>query len=107
MARPITIDISPSQPESQTESMRCPRNWAEAEAWLGTTEPTIKKCRLALGREDDPLDAGLYEEIRLMVRWCDRRNKGGGSRCTRREYMRLKGLGQDVLDQALKQQGVI
>jgi len=99
----VTIDIS----SVSASPMVCPRSWVEAANWLGTTQPTIMGCRKALNRLNDPLSAELYEEIRRMVRFCDRRNNGGGGKCTRREYMRLKNLGQDVLDKELTKQGVI
>jgi hypothetical protein len=99
-----TIDVSEV---SVTERMVCPRTWAEAANWLGASQPTVSKCRAALGRWDEPLSAELFEEVGRMVRWCDRRNKGGGAKCTHREYMRLKNLGQDFLDKELIKQGVI
>lgn len=103
MAQPttITIDVSP------TVSMVCPRNWAEAAAWIGTSQPTIRYCRRALDRLKDPLSAELFQEIGQMVRYCDRRNNGGGSSCTRQNYMMLKALGSEVLEKELVKQGVI
>ena len=99
----VTIDI----PSVSASPMVCPKSWAEAQDWLGCSQPSIMKCRKALNREEDPLSPELFQEISRMFRFCDRRNKGGGAKCTHREYMRLKGLGQDVLDQELIKQGII
>lgn len=93
MSQVFTTVEMVSDGEAATAVFRA-SSWATVAKLLGTTPQTIRKCRLALGREDEEINSELVSEIRLMVLFCDRRNRGGGVDCTRRGYMRLKRSGQ-------------
>ena len=85
-----------------------PKSWGEAASFLGASHTTVSKCRKALDRFDDPISRDLIEEIRRIVRFCEMRNAGGGSTCTRQEYLRIRSEeGQEVLEERLRQLGVI
>jgi hypothetical protein len=100
----ITIDVSP---ETESFKLPLPITWSDVADRLGVTEPTVKKCRQALDRVDDPISEDLFEEIRRMVALCSFRQRGGGGSCTRKGYMTLKLQGQEVLEARLKQFQII
>jgi len=100
----ITIDVTHPQ---KLDSLARPKNWTEAVSHLNVSEPTVKKCREALGSVDALLTPELFEEIRRMVRFCEKRNSGGGGTCNRRNYVMLKNQGQEVLEARLKTLGII
>jgi hypothetical protein len=95
------IDLSPVK-------VGVPQSWGEAASFLGASHTTVSKCRKALDRFEEPISLDLVEEIRRMVRFCEMRNAGGGSTCTRQEYLRIQSEeGQAVLEVRLRQFGII
>ena len=58
-----------------------------------------------MDRFEEPISRELVEELRQMVRFCEKRNRGGGGKCTRGEFVRLKSCGE--LDQRLEKLGII
>ena len=79
--------------------------WTEVAKFLSVSELTLTSCRKALDRFEEPIGRELVEELRQMVRFCEMRNRGGGGKCTRGEFVRLKGCGE--LDQRLERLGII
>jgi hypothetical protein len=53
----------------------------------------------------DPLGAESYEKLRRITLFCQMRNRGGGGKCTRREYVRMSLDG--TLDDRLKKFKII
>ena len=82
-----------------------PQTWTEVAKFLAVSEPTLTSCRKALDRFEEPIGRELVEELRQMVRFCEMRNRGGGGKCTRGEFVRLKSCGE--LDQRLERLGII
>jgi len=89
------------------EVYKCPvpQTWTEVAKFLSVSEPTLTSCRKALDRFEEPISRELVEELRQMVRFCEKRNRGGGGKCTRGEFVRLKSCGE--LDQRLEKLGII
>ena len=89
------------------EVYKCPvpLTWTEVAKFLSVSEPTLTSCRKALDRFEEPISRELVEELRQMVRFCEKRNRGGGGKCTRGEFVRLKSCGE--LDQRLEKLGII
>jgi len=96
-----TIDVTPHHPAS------VPQSWTAVSRFLDVSEPTVMKCRKALGRDEDPLTPELFQEVCRMVKFCEMRNRGGGGTCTRRTYIALRNQGQDVLEARLRQLQII
>ena len=82
-----------------------PETWTEVAKSFLVSEPTLTSCRKALDRFEEPISRELVEELRQMVRFCEKRNRGGGGKCTRGEFVRLKSCGE--LDQRLEKLGII
>jgi hypothetical protein len=92
-------------PNSEVYKHPVPKTWTEVAKFLSVSEPTLTSCRKALDRFEDPIGRELLEELRQMVRFCEMRNRGGGGKCTRGEFVRLKSCGE--LDQRLEKLGII
>jgi len=99
----ITIDVTPAEPRSVDR----PKNWQEVAEYLGVSPRTIASTRRDLGLHNVPLDDDVLETMRRVVRWCDLRNNGGGKYFTRRNYLILKMHGGTVLDDKLRECGII
>lgn len=87
------------------ERLKVPLTWASAAKQLATSKQSLSKSRQALDIMADPLDAGSYEKLRRITLFCQMRNKGGGGKCTRREYVKL--LLEGRLDDRLKKLKII
>ncbi len=98
----MIFDIFPNP-----EVYKCPipETWTEVAKFLSVSEPTLTSCRKALDRFEEPIGSDLLEELRQMVRFCEKRNRGGGGKCTRSEFIRLKSCGE--LHQRLETLGII
>jgi hypothetical protein len=90
---------------SQVYRHPVPETWTEVAKFLSVSEPTLTSCRKALDRFEEPIGPDLLEELRQMVRFCEKRNRGGGGKCTRSEFIRLKSCGE--LHQRLETLGII
>ena len=91
-----------------TRKLGLPKTWGEVSHQIGTSEQTLTKCRKALDRFDEPISAEFVEDVRRMVRFCEMRNAGGGGKCTRQEYLRIRSEeGQAALEHRLKQLGIL
>jgi hypothetical protein len=87
------------------ERLKVPPTWAAAIRQLGTSKQALLKSRQALDIMADPLDSQSYEKLRRITLFCQMRNKGGGGKCTRREYVKLSLDG--TLDERLKKLKII
>jgi hypothetical protein len=87
------------------ERLKVPPTWASAARQLATSKQGLLRSRQALDIMADPLDAESYEKLRRITLFCQMRNRGGGGKCTRREYVRMSLDG--TLDDRLKKLKII
>lgn len=96
----ITIDL-----DGETARLGLPGRWKDVATHLRTTPQTLNQSRSVLELMDVPITPEVIELLRQITEFCGKRAKGGGGKCTRQEFVRLRLAGR--LNERLKALNII